>query len=277
MISKDRNNTIQKAREIRRLCLELASAKSPRATHFGGSLSGADILAVLYFDILRYKSNEPLWRERDRFILSKGHCVLSYYAALHLAGFLSRDELFNYGEDATFLPGHPVRNQEKGIESTNGSLGMGLAFAIGNAVASRRLQLNSKIYVLMGDGECNEGSVWESAMAAGHFGLSNLVAIVDRNNLQQTGSSSDIMNLGILRDKFAQFGWNALEIDGHDHSAIYEALNQPDTGQPLCIVANTVKGKGFSFSEGDFSWHHKVLTKELYKLGLSELSEQLYD
>ena len=185
-------------------------------------------------------------------------------------GFITADELYSYGQNETFLPGHPVINKEKGIEFTNGSLGMGLAVGIGNAIAAKKKNLSSRSYVLMGDGECNEGSVWEAVMAAPHFKLDNLTAIIDRNRLQQTGVGSDIMDTGDLREKFSSFGWYAVEINGHDVTDIYKALNEDTGGKPKAIVAQTIKGKGFSFSEGNNSWHHAVLTKKLYSLGLTE-------
>ena len=258
------------ALEVRRRCLNIAFRMSPKATHFGGALSTVDILATLYFEVMNYDVNDPTWENRDRFFLSKGHSVMGYYATLAKVGFITNEELYSYGQNETFLPGHPVINKEKGIESTNGSLGMGLAVGIGNALAAKKKNLSFKSYVLMGDGECNEGSVWEAVMAAPHFKLDNLTAIIDRNRLQQTGAGSDIMDIGDLCEKFKSFGWHALEINGHDIREIYEALNSDSFGKPKAIIAHTIKGKGFTFSEGNNDWHHAVLTKKLYSLGLSE-------
>jgi len=258
------------ALEVRRKCLDIAFGMSPKATHFGGALSTVDILATLYFEVMNYDVNNPTWENRDRFFLSKGHSVLGYYVTLAKVGFFTDEELYRYGQNETFLPGHPVINKEKGIEFTNGSLGMGLAVGIGNAIAAKKKNLSSRSYVLMGDGECNEGSVWEAVMAAPHFKLNNLTAIIDRNRLQQTGTSPDIMDTGDLREKFSSFGWYAVEINGHDVTDIYKALNEDTGGKPKAIVAQTIKGKGFSFSEGNNSWHHAVLTKKLYSLGLTE-------
>jgi transketolase len=268
------DEALQKVKEaasrVRRSCLDLAFAKSPRPTHFGGGLSGVDILAVLFFSIMKLDKNNVIWADRDRFLLSKGHGVLGYYSTLCEAGLLSRDELFTYGEDGTFLPGHPVINKLKGIEFTNGSLGMGLAVGIGNALAAKKRGKSFRTFVLMGDGECNEGSVWESVMAGSHFQLDNLTAIIDRNSLQQTGKGSAIMNLGDMAEKFRCFGWHSETVDGHDVSSIHDAFVADSNGKPKAIVANTIKGKGFSFSEGNNSWHHGVLTKQLYELGVRE-------
>jgi transketolase len=195
---------------------------------------------------------------------------LGYYCTLAKAGFITDEELLSYGQNGTFLPGHPVINKAKGIEYTNGSLGMGLAVGIGHAIAAKRKNLPSRTYVLLGDGECNEGSVWEAVMAAPHFKLDNLTAIIDRNRFQQTGAGSDIMDSGDLREKLSNFGWHAVEINGHDVADIYIALNEDTGGKPKAIVAKTIKGKGFSFSEGDNAWHHAVLTEKLYNEGLAE-------
>ena len=258
------------ALEVRRKCLDIAFAMSPKATHFGGALSTVDILATLYFEVMNYDVNNPTWENRDRFFLSKGHSVMGYYVTLAKAGFITDKELLTYGQNETFLPGHPVINKAKGIESTNGSLGMGLSVGIGNAIAAKKKNLGSRSFVLMGDGECNEGSVWEAVMAAPHFKLDNLTAIVDRNRWQQTGAGADIMDVGDLREKCSSFGWHAVEINGHDIADIYMALNEDTSGKPKAIIAKTIKGKGFSFSEENNAWHHAVLTEKLYNLGLTE-------
>ena len=258
------------ALNVRKKCLEIAFDLSPKPTHFGGAMSTVDILSTLYFGVMKYDVNNPTWENRDRFFLSKGHSVMGYYVTLLKAGFITNEELLTYGHNDTFLPGHPVINKRKGIESTNGSLGMGLSVGIGTAIAAKKKKLPSRSYVLMGDGECNEGSVWEAIMAASHFKLDNLTAIVDRNKWQQTGSGSDIMEIGDLRKKFSSFGWKAFEINGHNIADIYMALNKETGGKPKAIIAKTIKGKGFSFSEENNSWHHAVLPEKLYNLGLAE-------
>ena len=258
------------AHDIRKKCLDMAFASGAKATHFGGGISSVDILATLYFAVMNYDVDNPTSESRDRFILSKGHGVLGYYTTLAKVGFLTDEELSTYGQNGTILPKHPLINKNKGIEFTNGSLGMGLSVGIGNAIAAKRKGPMFRTFVLLGDGECNEGSVWEAAMAAAHFQLDNLIAIVDRNNYQQTGANSDIMNLGDLCKKFDSFGWYAIEIDGHDIPSIYTALNEDSGGKPKAIIANTIKGKGFSFSENNNEWHHNVLTQKLYELGANE-------
>ena len=269
------NALIQKletaALSVRKKCLEIAFGLSPKPTHFGGALSTVDILSTLYFEVMNYDVNDPTSENRDRFFLSKGHSVMGYYATLAKAGFITNEELFTYGQNNTFLPGHPVINKKKGIESTNGSLGMGLSVGIGTAIAAKKKNLTARAYVLMGDGECNEGSVWESIMAASHFKLDNLTAIIDRNRWQQTGSGSDIMDIGNLCEKFISFGWQAVDINGHNITDIYTALNKETEGKPRAIIAKTIKGKGFSFSEENNAWHHAVLPEKLYKLGLAEI------
>jgi transketolase len=261
------------ASEIRETCLKVAYAKNPRATHFGGAMSTIEILVALYFKVMKLKAKEPQWYERDRFFLSKGHSVLGYYSVLNRAGFLTDDDLWSYGEDGTAFPGHPLINKSKGIEFTNGSLGMGLSVAIGNAIAIKKLNLSSSCYVLLGDGECNEGSVWEAIMSAAHFKLGNVKVIVDRNHLQQTGASENVMNLGSLATKFSAFGWEVCEVDGHNIFELIQSLRKPLLDKPTVIIANTIKGKGFSFSENNNAFHHGVITKDLFALGLKEMGE----
>ena len=262
------------ARRMRGHVLETSLAAGASSSHFGGGLSIVDITATLYGAIMKFDKDNPLWSERDRFILSKGHGCLGYYTALVEAGFISIEELVQTFERTnTDLPGHPVINKKKGIEFSNGSLGMGLSLGIGVALAGRRRNRTYKVYVIMGDGECNEGSVWEAIMAAPHFKLDQLVTFIDRNNFQQTGANEEIMNIGDVGQKFISFGWNVLEIDGHDIGEIYDALlKETVPGKPTAIVAHTIKGKGFSFSENNNDWHHKILSKSQYELALTELN-----
>ena len=264
----------QMARRMRGHLLEASLAAGASSSHFGGGLSIIDITATLYGAIMKFDKDNPLWSERDRFILSKGHGCLGYYTALVEAGFISIEELIQTFEKTnTDLPGHPVMKKEKGIEFSNGSLGMGLSLGIGVALSGRLRNRKYKVYVMMGDGECNEGSVWEAAMAAPHFKLDKLVAFVDRNNFQQTGANKDIMSIGDVAQKFMSFGWNVFEIDGHNTGEIYDALSKEAIpGKPTAIVAHTIKGKGFSFSENNNDWHHKILSKSQYELALNELN-----
>ena len=260
------------ARRMRKKVLDMALTAGSNSSHFGGGLSIVDITATLYGAIMNLDPKNPKWENRDRFILSKGHGVLGYYTALSEIGYISEKDLKTFEKDGTYLFGHPVMNRSKGIEFSNGSLGMGLSLGIGVALAGKRKNIDYKVYVLMGDGECNEGSVWEAAMAGPHYKLDNLVAILDKNNLQQTGTNSEIMSVGDLVSKWKSFGWQVFEIDGHNVPEIYDIfLSVKDQNGPVAIVANTVKGKGFSFAENNNAWHHAPLSSSQYEAALEEL------
>lgn len=263
----------QMSKRMRKHTLDMALAAGGKSSHFGAGLSIIEIAATLYGVIMRYDRDNPEWSERDRFILSKGHGVLGYYAALADVGFVPEEDLLTFEKTESYLLGHPVINRVRGIEFSNGSLGMGLSLGIGVALAGKKRNSNFKVYVLMGDGECNEGSVWEAAMAASHYKLDNLVAIIDRNQFQLGGRNSDIMSVGDMTAKLSCFGWDAVEVDGHDAGELYDAFNRVTSpGKPVAIVANTVKGKGFSFSENNNAWHHAVLTKSNYETAIDELN-----
>jgi len=273
---KNRDKTIKKieamAKRMRKKVLDMALTAGASSSHFGGGLSIVDITATLYGAIMKLDPKNPKWENRDRFILSKGHGVLGYYTALSEIGYISEKDLKTFEKDGTYLFGHPVMNRSKGIEFSNGSLGMGLSLGIGVALAGKRKNIDYKVYVLMGDGECNEGSVWEAAMAGPHYKLDNLVAILDKNNLQQTGTNSEIMSVGNLASKWKSFGWQVIEIDGHNVPEIYETfLSVKNQNGPVAIVANTVKGKGFSFAENNNAWHHAPLSSSQYEAALEEL------
>ncbi len=274
--AQDINNIEQMTARMRRHILDMALEAGAHSSHFGGGLSVVDITATLFGSVMNIRSNEPEWADRDRFILSKGHGCLGYYTALHEAGFITRDELMTFEKTDSFLYGHPVMNRDKGIEFSSGSLGMGLSLGIGVAVAAKRRAKDHRCFVIMGDGESNEGSNWEAMMAAPHHKLDNLVLILDRNRHQQTGTNTEIMDVGDAPAKLRAFGWHVEDIDGHDVGALYDVLSaRRSDGVPLAVVANTVKGKGFSFSEDDNSWHHKVLTKKQYEAAIEELSGEL--
>ena len=260
------------AKRMRKKVLDMALVAGASSSHFGGGLSIVDITATLYSAIMKLDPKNPKWENRDRFILSKGHGVLGYYTALSEIGYISEKDLKTFEKDGTYLFGHPVMNRSKGIEFSNGSLGMGLSLGIGVALAGKRKNIDYKVYVLMGDGECNEGSVWEAAMAGPHYKLDNLVAILDKNNLQQTGTNSEIMSVGDLVSKWKSFGWQVFEINGHNVPEIYDTfLSVKDQNGPVAIVANTVKGKGFSFAENNNAWHHAPLSSSQYEAALEEL------
>jgi transketolase len=232
----------------------------------------ADILATLYSGVLKLDPKNPTWDKRDRFILSKGHGALSYYAALLVSGFLTEEIFATFQSNESDLTTHPVLNMELGIESSNGSLGQGLSMAVGLAVAAKQKKQDHKVYVMMGDGECNEGAVWEAAMSGPNFKLDNLIAIVDKNDFQNDGSSASVMEPGDFVKKWESFGWNAIAVDGHDVSAVHRALTTQDVaGKPKVLIAQTIKGKGCSFMENKAEWHHNRLTKSQYDMAVQEL------
>jgi transketolase len=254
--------------------IDTAFTAGAKSAHIGGALSAIDVVSVLFGSIMKYNKNDPQDPNRDRFILSKGHACLVYYSALHIVGYISKDELNTFENSGSSMLGHPVINRRLGIEFSNGSLGMGLSLGVGVSLANLKLKKTNKVYVVLGDGECNEGSVWESAMSASHFKLNNLTAIVDNNNLQQTGSNKDIMNLLDIKEKWKSFGWNVKEIDGHNANEIYKSLNNDSKDKPLAIIAKTIKGKGLTFAENNNSWHHTMLSKSLYDKAIEEINEK---
>jgi transketolase len=248
------------------------------SAHIGGALSIVEITATLFGAIMNYDPKNPLSPGRDRFILSKGHACLTYYAILHEVGYISKKELLTFEQSGSSLLGHPVMNPHKGIEFSTGSLGMGLSLGIGVAIAAKRRNQHHKVYVIIGDGECNEGSIWEASMAASHFKLDNLTVVVDRNNFQQTGLGVDIMSTENLCAKWRSFGWDTEEVDGHNCSSLFEAFSvTSESLKPKAFIANTVKGKGISFAENNNSWHHAVLTKANYESALKELEMHDYE
>lgn len=259
-----------RARNIRRHILDMGHHAGGHAAHMGGALSIADLMAVLYFDVMNTRRCGMGSDERDRCILSKGHASLALYAALLEAGLMDPVYKDTFEDDDSFLPGHPVKNRKLGIEFTNGSLGMGLSVGIGVSIACKKKKLENRIFVILGDGECNEGSVWEAFMSGAAYGLSNLTAVIDVNGFQLSGSTEEVMNAGDIASKLRAFDWDTEEVDGHDVTALSEALNKR-TGRPHAVVMHTVKGKGFSFSENDNSWHHAVVTSSIYETGIKEL------
>ena len=261
-------------KRMRKNILDMSLSAGAESSHFGGGLSIVEITATLFGSIMNYDPKNPEWEDRDRFILSKGHGVLGYYTALHEIGLISKNDLMEFEKSNSYLLGHPVMNRKKGIEFSNGSLGMGLSVGIGVALAAKKQKKNFKIYVLIGDGECNEGSVWEAAMSAPNFGLNNITAIIDKNNLQQTGTNKEIMSVENIAKKWESFNWDVIELDGHDIEKLHETFsNKRNSSKPLAIIANTIKGKGFSFSENNNDWHHKVMSKSQYELALQELEK----
>ena len=241
--------------------------------HPGGSLSAVEIVTALYFRLLRHKPSDPQWTDRDRFILSKGHAAPLLYAALAECGYLPIDELITLRQLDSRLQGHTDRTVTPGVEMSAGALGQGLSFAIGVALAGRLNSQKYRVYVLLGDGECDEGQVWEGAMAAAHFKVDNLVAIVDNNGLQIDGWNRDVMNLDPFNQKWQAFGWHVIEVDGHDLAQLTGAFNQAKLvkGQPTVIIAHTIKGKGVSFMENNVDFHGKAPTAAEVEIALKEL------
>lgn len=256
--------------KMRLRILELAYGAGKNGAHVGGGLSAVEILTTLYGAVLKYDVENPLDKNRDRFILSKGHAAIALFSALEQVGYLSKEELDQFEKNGSPYYAHASRNLLKGIEFSGGSLSLGLSFAIGVALANRRDGLTNHIYVLLGDGECDEGLVWESLMSAAHYKLKNLTVIVDCNGIQSDGYTCDVMNHNSLAEKFNAFGFRVEEVDGHDVNSLYKSLLNNDITKPNAIIAHTVKGKGVSFMENNRSWHHGSLSIEQYELAISE-------
>ncbi len=267
MFSKEE---IQKtALSMRKNMLKAMLDAGANGAHIGGAYSCTEILAVLYKSVMNVNPND---NNRDRFIMSKGHASIAWYAILHEIGLLSEEEFFSFEKDGSEFSTHAHENVEKGIELTSGSLGLGLSFGIGTSIYAKRNGLSYRTFVLLGDGECNEGTVWEAAQAASNFKLDNLVAIVDQNGQQLDGYCDDVIKTGDLKKVFEGFGWNSIEVDGHDIEVLYNALKtQEKNGKPLAVIAKTIKGKGVSFMEGKLGWHHAGLSQEQYDLAIKDL------
>lgn len=259
------------ARRLRRHIIEMITKAG--SGHPGGSLSAVEIVTALFFKVMRHDPANPQWQERDRFILSKGHAAPLLYAALAESGYLPVKELATLRQLDSRLQGHTDRTLTPGVEMSAGSLGQGLSFGVGTALAGRLDHRDYRVYVLLGDGECDEGQVWEAALSAAHFEVDRLVAIVDHNKQQLDGWTRDIMNLDPLADKWRAFGWHAIEIDGHDLGQILTALNnvRQVKGKPSVIIAHTIKGKGVSFMENNLEFHGKAPTPEEAAKALQEL------
>ncbi len=244
----------------------------PRMGHIGGDFSVTDILTTLFFGVLRLDPANPTWPDRDRFILSKGHCSAALYAVLAESGFIAKSDLPTFMAPLSSLNGHPNRRKVPGVEANTGPLGHGLPIGVGCAVAARLAGKDWRTFVVLGDGELQEGSNWEAAMTAAHHGLANLTAIVDRNRLQQGARTEDTSRLEPLADKWRAFGWEVQQVDGHDHTALLDAFTAPPSDQPRCVIAHTIKGKGASFMEDRVEWHHKVPSPEQVEVILAELA-----
>lgn len=259
------------ANQIRRDIIEMTFATGNTGAHLGGSLSMPEMLAALYVGCLRYDKNDDSWEERDRVILSKGHAALALYPAMVQAGILNRSRLDDFKKNGSQLSGHPSLNGLPGIEFASGSLGQGLSLGVGVCLALKRKNNDkSRVFVYLGDGECDEGSVWEAAASASHFGLNRLVAIIDTNKIQYDGDTNDILSMSPMAEKWKSFGWDAIELDGHDVEALIDAYNTKSK-RSLVIIANTVKGKGISFMENNWRFHNSRLSKKQYEQAVEEL------
>ncbi len=260
-----------KARELRRHIITMIH--EAQSGHPGGSLSAADFVAVLYFDALRIRPSEPKWNERDRVILSKGHTCPVIYAALAMKGFYDLSEIHTLRKMGSILQGHPDMKKVPGLDMTSGSLGQGLSAGAGMAFGAKYDGLDSKVYVILGDGELQEGQVWEAAMTAAKYKLDNLIAFVDDNNLQVDGNTCEIMPVHPIADKFLAFGWEVYSIDGHNIGEILKVLEDVKhaSGKPKCIIANTVKGKGVSYMENACDWHGACPDACQYTTAMEEL------
>lgn len=264
------------AKHLRKEIIEISYNTGKKGVHIGPALSCADILAVLYGGIMNYKVNNPTWEERDRFILSKGHAYAALYSILSISGYCSHEYLmenFMATEGGRF-PVHPVKDLEMGIETSSGSLGMGLGYAVGKALAAKRKNEKHQIYVLCGDGECNEGSIWEAVFSASQYKLDNLTLFIDHNKYQQDGLTQNMMHIDFVK-MFDAAGWTVRDVDGHNVGQIYESIKteQHNDGKPVIYVCNTLKGKGVSFMEGDNSWHHASMSEEQYNQAINELKD----
>ena len=253
-----------KAKEIRKDIIE--QVYSANSGHPGGSLSIADIMAVLYFDELNIDEKNPKWEDRDRLILSKGHCSPALYGALAERGYFEKEDLKGFRNINSKLQGHPNMNDVPGVDMSSGSLGQGLSVANGMAISGKMDKKEYRVYCILGDGEIEEGQVWEAAMAANKYSLDNLCVIVDNNNLQIDGTIEEVMSSYPIDKKFESFGFNVVTINGHDIQKIKDAFSaaRNTKGKPTCIIAKTIKGKGVSFMENQVEWHGKAPNKEQY-------------
>ena len=273
MTTVDVNFLNEKARTVRIEILKMLTEAG--SGHTGGSLSAADIVTALYFYKMKHNPREPKWKERDRFILSKGHAAPLLYAVLALSGYFDKSILKTLRKLGSLLQGHPCSKMLPGVEISTGSLGQGLSIANGIAMGLKLDGLGSRVYCLLGDGEIQEGQVWEAAMTAAHYKVDNLCALIDNNGLQIDGYCCDVMHIEPIVNKWEAFGWHVIDINGHDMKAIVCALNEAETikGKPTMIVARTVKGKGVSFFEGKVKYHGLAPTHEELEMALKELKD----
>ena len=273
MTSESPVNLSDLAKRIRQHCVRMTAKAN--ASHIGGSLSAADLLAALYGRALRFDPQHPDWSDRDRFIMSKGHACSALYAVLAESGYFPVERLETFYENGSPLAGHVMHKNMPGVELSTGSLGHGLPVATGMAIAAKRDGRQSRIFCMISDGECDEGSVWEAALFAPHHKLDNLIVIIDYNKIQSLGAVKEVIDLDPLADKWRAFGWAVRELDGHDLSAVENAVTEVpyERGRPSCIVAHTIKGKGVSFMENKLLWHYRAPLGEDMTRALAELEQ----
>ena len=272
-MAKKENVTMcqEAAYRIRRHIIDMTYATGKTGAHLGGSLSIVELLAGLYAGNIRFKPEEPRWEGRDRVILSKGHAAMALYPAMVEAGIIDEAELATFKQDGSKLGGHPSLNGLPGIEFASGSLGQGLSLGVGVCLGlKRKNNTNSRVFVFLGDGECDEGSVWEAAASAAHYGLSQLIAVVDMNAIQYDGYTTEVLNMSPFEKKWQDFGWDTLVIDGHSIEAVLDAYAHRGK-KPLVVLAHTVKGKGISFMENNWKFHNAALSNEQYEQAVKEL------
>lgn len=263
----------QAAGRIRRQIIDMTYSTGKTGAHLGGSLSIVELLAGLYAGMIRYHAEDPAWEGRDRVILSKGHAAMALYPALAEAGIISKEELATFKQDGSRLGGHPSLNGLPGIEYASGSLGQGLSLGVGACLALKRKEnRDSRVFVFLGDGECDEGSVWEAAACASHYRLDNLVAVVDMNAIQYDGYTTEVLDMSPFEKKWQDFGWETVSIDGHNMEEVLDAYRKHGE-KPLAILAKTVKGKGVSFMENNWKFHNAALSQEQYNQAIGELEK----
>lgn len=274
------NNVIDRCYELskkmRVKALAMAKSTGKAGAHLGGSFSAMDIIATLYGGVLRVKTDEPNYEFRDRFITSKRHCYLASYSALEECGMITDEQLMSFHTDGGILAGYPWNNQ-LGLDFSGGSLGMGLSVGIGMALVAKRKKLEYKTYILLGDGECNEGSNWEGFMSANKFALDNLIVIIDNNHMQFDGKEEDIMPMGSFSEKMEAFGFKVVNVNGHSIEELYAAFNINHEGKPLAIIAETIKGYGLPSIEDKAESHHIALNEQDYEVMMKDIMEGRYD
>ncbi len=257
---------------MRKMALDMALSAGPKGAHIGGGFSCMEIMAVMYGEILNVDPKDPLNKARDRLLISKNHCTIAHFPALVEKGYIQESDLVTYTQNGSRLIGYPY-DPSIGLEYSGGSLGMAISVGVGQAISFRRKGMSNRVYVLMGDGELNEGSIWEAFMSAAHFKLGNLTALIDRNHLCYDGTTEDVMGIDDLAKKMESFNFNVIECDGHSIKGLLEAFAKISDERPNVIICDTVKGKGLSFAENNPEWHQKAITQAQYDLALADLME----